>query len=115
MFVRHQERRQHLPVPGQRLLQLRFEQVDRPHVWHADVQQFAVYDASAAAAGPRDLVGYFYLDLFPRTGKYGHAKISICAANVASGLRVERNLRADERVSVPGIRWVMAIAPVAID
>ena len=46
-----------------------------------------------------------------KTGKHGHAKISVTATDVASGRKVERNLRADERVTVPGKRWLMAIAP----
>jgi len=50
-----------------------------------------------------------------KTGKHGHAKISITANDVASGRKVERNVRADERVTVPGKRWLMAIAPVAIE
>ena len=43
-----------------------------------------------------------------KTGKHGHAKLSVTATEVASGRKVERNLRADERVSVPGKRLVMA-------
>ena len=54
-----------------------------------------------------------------KTGKHGHAKIAITATDVASGRKVERNLRADERVTVPGKRWIMAIgggpAAVAVD
>ena len=46
-----------------------------------------------------------------KTGKHGHAKVSVVASDVASSRRVERNLRADERVTVPGKRWIMAIAP----
>lgn len=46
-----------------------------------------------------------------KTGKHGHAKISVVATDVASGRKVERNLRADERVTVPGKRWLMAITP----
>ena len=49
-----------------------------------------------------------------KTGKHGHAKISITANDVASGRKVERNLRADERVTVPGKRWLMAISPVDV-
>ena len=44
-----------------------------------------------------------------KTGKHGHAKISVTATDVASGRKVERNLRADEKVTVPGKRWIMAI------
>lgn len=45
-----------------------------------------------------------------KTGKHGHTKISIIATDVASGRKVERNLRADENVTVPGKRWVLAIS-----
>ena len=52
-----------------------------------------------------------------KTGKHGHSKIAVTAVDVASGRKVERNLRADERVTVPGKRWLMAIGggPVAIE
>lgn len=39
-------------------------------VWHEDVQIFSVWDDEGEGAG---FVGYLYLDLFPRNGKYGHA------------------------------------------
>ncbi|KAF2113429.1 thimet oligopeptidase [Lophiotrema nucula] len=39
-------------------------------VWHEDVQLFSVWDDESEGKG---FVGYLYLDLFPRTGKYGHA------------------------------------------
>ncbi|KAK5170853.1 hypothetical protein LTR04_002761 [Oleoguttula sp. CCFEE 6159] len=39
-------------------------------VWHADVQVFSVWDDEGEGNG---FVGYLYLDLFPRPGKYGHA------------------------------------------
>ncbi|GES64018.1 metallopeptidase MepB [Aspergillus terreus] len=39
-------------------------------VWHEDVQIFSVWDDAAEGNG---FVGYLYLDLFPRPGKYGHA------------------------------------------
>ncbi|KAH7379617.1 peptidase family M3-domain-containing protein [Pyrenochaeta sp. MPI-SDFR-AT-0127] len=39
-------------------------------VWHEDVQIFSVWDDEGEGAG---FVGYLYLDLFPRDGKYGHA------------------------------------------
>lgn len=38
-------------------------------VWHEDVRLFAVWDD---AEGDRTFLGYLYMDLFPRTGKYGH-------------------------------------------
>lgn len=55
----------------QELLSLKFVEISQPHVWHKDVRMFAVYDARPGKVG--NLVGHFYLDLFPRTGKYGHA------------------------------------------
>jgi metallopeptidase MepB len=39
-------------------------------VWHPEVQIFSVWDDAGEGAG---FVGYLYLDLFPRDGKYGHA------------------------------------------
>lgn len=39
-------------------------------VWHEDVQVFSVWDDEGEGNG---FVGYLYLDLFPREGKYGHA------------------------------------------
>jgi metallopeptidase MepB len=39
-------------------------------VWHEDVQLFSVWNDEGEGSG---FVGYLYLDLFPRDGKYGHA------------------------------------------
>ena len=39
-------------------------------IWHEDVQLFSVWDDEGEGSG---FVGYLYLDLFPRDGKYGHA------------------------------------------
>ena len=50
-----------------------------------------------------------------KTGKHGHAKIALTATDVASGRKVQRNVRADERVTVPGKRWLIAISGVGID
>ncbi|KAK5661215.1 hypothetical protein OQA88_11107 [Cercophora sp. LCS_1] len=38
--------------------------------WHQDVTMFSVWDDEAEGGG---FVGYLYLDLHPRPGKYGHA------------------------------------------
>lgn len=50
------------------VLGLRFEALSTAPSWHADVQTFAVWDRATGAP-----VGHFYLDLFPRDGKYTHA------------------------------------------
>jgi metallopeptidase MepB len=39
-------------------------------VWHEDVKLFSVWDDEAEGS---EFVGYLYLDLHPRPGKYGHA------------------------------------------
>ncbi|KAJ3708658.1 hypothetical protein LUZ61_012363 [Rhynchospora tenuis] len=51
----------------QDLFGLRFEQVTDAKVWHETVQLFSVHDCSSTA-----LLGYFYLDIFSREGKYAH-------------------------------------------
>lgn len=52
----------------QELLGLVFEKIESPQVWNEDIQMFSVKDTLSG-----DLIGYFYLDLFPREGKFGHA------------------------------------------
>ena len=43
--------------------------------WHPDVQMYSVWNDDGEGGG---FVGYLYLDMFPRDGKYGHA----CNANL---------------------------------
>ncbi|XP_018012622.1 thimet oligopeptidase isoform X2 [Hyalella azteca] len=54
----------------QKLLSVSFTKVDDAAVWHQDVSMYSVSDAETA-----DLLGYFFLDLHPRPGKYSHAAV----------------------------------------
>jgi len=52
----------------QHLFNVKFKKVENPSVWHEDVLMYEVYDRSS-----REMIGRFYLDMFPRANKYGHA------------------------------------------
>ena len=54
----------------QELLGLVFTEIFAFDTWHPSVRLFKVEDAAT-----REKMGFFYLDLFPRDGKYGHAAI----------------------------------------
>jgi thimet oligopeptidase len=45
-----------------------YERVQDTRAWHPDVYLYAIGDRQSA-----DHLAYFYMDLFPREGKYGHA------------------------------------------
>lgn len=49
----------------QELLDLRFTKIEFP-AWHSSVDTYEVYDKD-------QLIGHFFLDLFPRDNKYNHA------------------------------------------
>ena len=51
----------------QRIFSLKFERVEPPYKWVEDLQLWAVTDSETA-----EPLGFFYLDLFPREGKYHH-------------------------------------------
>lgn len=58
----------------QQLLGLKFVDITEGHesaIYHSDVKLFCVYDSSDQELSKP--MGYFYLDLFPREGKYSHA------------------------------------------
>jgi Zn-dependent oligopeptidase len=52
----------------QKLLSVHFREIPGGVSWHPDVKLYEITDASGGAP-----IGYFYMDLFPRDGKYSHA------------------------------------------
>jgi thimet oligopeptidase len=51
----------------QRIFGLKFEPVEPPYKWIGDLQLYAVSDAQTG-----EPLGLFYLDMFPRDGKFNH-------------------------------------------
>lgn len=51
----------------QRIFGLKFERVEPPYKWVKELQLYAVSDAKTG-----EPMGLFYLDMFPREGKYNH-------------------------------------------
>jgi thimet oligopeptidase len=51
----------------QRIFGLNFQQITPPYKWVDDLQLYAVSDAATG-----EPMGLFYLDMFPREGKYNH-------------------------------------------
>ncbi|CAL4972605.1 unnamed protein product [Urochloa decumbens] len=60
----------------QDLFALRFDEIKDAEVWHDTVRVFSVWDASSS-----DLLGYFFLDVFAREGKYAHT----CVVTLQNG------------------------------
>ncbi|MBI3288175.1 MAG: Zn-dependent oligopeptidase [Elusimicrobia bacterium] len=52
----------------QKLLGVKFRRVENASLWHPDVKLFEISDAAGG-----EPFAYFYMDLFPREGKYKHA------------------------------------------
>jgi thimet oligopeptidase len=51
----------------QTVLNLEFKEADTPNIWHEDVTQYEVIDKTNGQT-----LGVFYLDLYPRDGKFKH-------------------------------------------
>jgi Zn-dependent oligopeptidase len=47
---------------------LEYREIADTRAWHPDVKLYSIHDS-----GTDDPIAYFYADLFPRPGKYGHA------------------------------------------
>jgi len=61
------------------LFDIKFREIENPSVWHSDVRMFELKEKS-----DNTLVGYFYLDLYPRENKYQHA----AAFSIVSGKKI---------------------------
>lgn len=61
-----------------RIFSIRFEKLSGYPAWHPDVELFAIYESDGMP------IAYFFLDLYPREGKYNHAAVF----NLYSGRRV---------------------------
>ena len=70
----------------QSIFGLKFELIDPPYKWVADLQLYAVSDAKT-----REPLGLFYLDMFPREGKYNHfAQFGIIEGKLLDDGRYQR-------------------------
>jgi Zn-dependent oligopeptidase len=70
----------------QRIFGLKFERVDPPYKWVGDLQLYTVSDAKTG-----EPLGMFYLDLFPREGKYNHfAQFGITEGKLLADGRYQR-------------------------
>ncbi len=54
----------------QELLGLEFSEIKNVQVWHEEVTCWEVKDKQS-----KELLGHFYLDLYPRDNKYNHAAV----------------------------------------
>ena len=75
---------------------LRYVEVAQPNAWHADVRLFEVLDGPSG-----ERLGWFYLDLHPRPGKFGGA--------MASPLALARHGPSGQRMG--GISAIVANVP----
>ncbi|MCH2535572.1 MAG: Zn-dependent oligopeptidase [Bdellovibrionales bacterium] len=64
----------------QKIFQLDFKKIEPLYKWTEDVELYGVYDQKS-----QELLGMFYLDLYPREGKYNH----FAQFTLAKGLRLK--------------------------
>ena len=65
---------------SERLLGIKYVEIMEPSVWHSDVKMYEMQDSNTG-----DLLGTFYLDLYPRENKYQHA----AEYTIISGKKIE--------------------------
>jgi thimet oligopeptidase len=85
----------------QQIFGLKFERIDAPCKWIDDLQLFAVTDSATG-----EPMGLFYLDMFPREGKYNHfAQFGI----------IEGKLLPDGRYQRPTVALICNFPPPSAD
>lgn len=52
-------------------IQIKEVDLESNQKWHESIKCYSVYDNTANIIG--DMIGHFYVDLYPRDGKFGHA------------------------------------------
>jgi Peptidase family M3 len=73
------------------------------NVWHEDCKQFRVYNEKPSDGSEQTFVGWLYLDLHPRDGKYGHAaNFNLQPVKKKFHFRPDPNLLLTVK---PGIHW----------
>jgi len=70
----------------QRIFGLKFDRVEPPYKWIGDLQLYAVSDSESD-----EPLGLFYLDMFPREGKYNHfAEFGLIDGKLLPGGKYQR-------------------------
>ncbi|HEX5221500.1 MAG TPA: M3 family metallopeptidase [Verrucomicrobiae bacterium] len=85
----------------QSIFGVKFERLDPPYKWVDDLQLWAVSDARSG-----EPLGFFYLDLYPRDGKYNHFAVF----SIIDGKRL-----ADGRYQRPVLSLVCNFTPATAD
>jgi thimet oligopeptidase len=85
----------------QSIFGLKFEKISAPFKWIDDLQLYAVTDAATG-----EPLGLFYLDMFPREGKFNH----FAQFDILSG-----KLRADGKYQRPTVALLCNFPPPAAD
>jgi oligopeptidase A len=70
----------------QNIFGLKFEKIDAPYKWIGDLQLYMVTDAASG-----EPLGMFYLDMFPREGKFNHfAEFTITGGKLLANGKYQR-------------------------
>lgn len=88
----------------EQFLNLRFTVVEPDWVWHNDVQLIQVNDKES-----NKLLGFIFLDLYPRENKYNHA----CCGAIVKGF-LGKDSKTDQEIDMPYVGIVLANFPAPV-